>query len=184
MRLPGTSSQAISGTRKIAPTDARSAFGESGSAQPSERATPAPNASAVLDQGADVPRVGEAPEGEAGVADGGREVGAAVDADRASGMRQRRDAGEQGLLDRLTGDEEVHGLDPRGPGRLDEVLPLGGEQPALVAVLPLSEELADELQRVVVARGDHGRSHSSQLPWKSRCAASRGGPGHTRSSSS
>ena len=81
------------------------------------------------DQGADVPRVSEAPEAEAGVADGGREVGAAVDADRASGMRQRRDAGEQGLVDRLAGDEEVDGLDPRGRGRLDEVFPSTANSP-------------------------------------------------------
>src|SRR4051794_41946915 len=44
----GASSNGASGTRKIAPAEARSAFGPVGSAQPAERATPAPNASAVL----------------------------------------------------------------------------------------------------------------------------------------
>ena len=45
--LPGASSNASSGTRKIAPADARSAFEPSGSAQPSEIATAAPKASAA-----------------------------------------------------------------------------------------------------------------------------------------
>ena len=46
-RRPGASSKRTSGTRKIAPAEARSAFGAGGSAQPSDRATHAPNASAV-----------------------------------------------------------------------------------------------------------------------------------------
>ena len=98
-------------------------------------------------------------------------------------MRQRRDTGEQRIVHGLAGDEQVDGLDPRRGGGVDEILPLGGEEPCLVAVLALSEQLADELQRLVVARRDQS-NHSSQLPWKSRCAASRGGPGQTRSSSS
>ena len=45
-RRLGAASQSTSGTRKIAPADARSALGPTGSAQPSESATAAPNASA------------------------------------------------------------------------------------------------------------------------------------------
>ena len=45
--VPGASSNASSGTRKMAPADARKAFEPSGSAQPSESAIAAPNASAA-----------------------------------------------------------------------------------------------------------------------------------------
>jgi uncharacterized membrane protein len=47
IRRPGSASQATSETRKIAPAEARSAFGDVGSAQPRESATLAPKASAV-----------------------------------------------------------------------------------------------------------------------------------------
>ena len=50
--------------------------------------------------------------------------------------------------------------------RLDEILALRGEEPRLVAVLALPEQLADELERLVVARRDHSRQ-SSPLPWES-----------------
>ena len=45
--LAGSVVEGSSGTRKMAPADARSAFEPSGSAQPSESATAAPNASAA-----------------------------------------------------------------------------------------------------------------------------------------
>ena len=47
IRVPGRASQSTRGTLKIAPADARSARGAVGSAQSAERATAAPNASAV-----------------------------------------------------------------------------------------------------------------------------------------
>ena len=46
-RFPDGSSKPASGTRKIAPAEARSAFGPVGSAQPRDSATDAPNASAA-----------------------------------------------------------------------------------------------------------------------------------------
>jgi hypothetical protein len=65
-------------------------------------------------------------------------------------MRERRDLCEQRRLDRLPGNEQVDRLDRR---RFDEILPLDDEEAELVAPAPVSE-LADELQPLVVARGD------------------------------
>jgi len=65
-------------------------------------------------------------------------------------MRERRDLREQRRLDRLPGDEQVDRLDRR---RLDEILALDDEEAELGAPAPVSE-LADELQPLVVARGD------------------------------
>ena len=110
------------------------------------------------DERADVPRVGEPPEREAGVARRLREVRAPVDADRARGVRQRRHAGEELRLHGLARDEQVDGLDAGDPRRVHEVLALDGEEAGLVAVLALPEELPDELQRRVVTRGDHAAS--------------------------
>src|SRR4029078_7700133 len=64
---------------------------------------------------------------------------------------ERRDLGEQGRLDVLTGDEEVDRLSRARS--LDEVLALDDEQPKLVAPAPVME-LADELEPLVVARAD------------------------------
>jgi hypothetical protein len=69
-------------------------------------------------------------------------------------MRERRDLREQRRLDVLARDQQLDRLD--AGGRLDQVLPLDGEQPELVPPAPLVE-LADELEPLVVARGDQLR---------------------------
>jgi hypothetical protein len=69
-------------------------------------------------------------------------------------MRKSRDLREQGRLDVLARDQQLDRLD--AGGRLDQVLPLDGEQPELVAPAPVVE-LADELEPLVVARGDQLR---------------------------
>jgi hypothetical protein len=69
-------------------------------------------------------------------------------------MRERRDLREQRRLDVLARDQQLDRLD--AGGRLDQVLPLDGEQPELVAPAPVVE-LADELEPLVVARGDQLR---------------------------
>ena len=69
-------------------------------------------------------------------------------------MRERRDAREQRRLDGLARDEELDRLDPGRRGRRDEILALDGEEPELLALALLREELADELQRRVRRRGD------------------------------
>src|SRR4029079_19382010 len=98
-------------------------------------------------------------------------------------MAQARGRREQLLLHRLSGDEQVHRLDARPARRLDEVLALRGEEPVLLAMRALAEPRANELERVVVAGGDHSRQ-SIPLPWGSTRAATRAAPGQTRSSSS
>src|SRR6266849_6125638 len=77
MRRPGASSKSQVGTRNTAPTDARSAFGPVGSAQPGESATNAPKASAA--------RSTVLPE----------------DGDHPWRMAERRELGEQRRLDEL-----------------------------------------------------------------------------------
>jgi hypothetical protein len=62
------------------------------------------------------------------------------------------------LRQELRGHVDSHGqpVDRLDPGRgrgIDEVLPLDDEQPELVAPAPVAE-LADELEPLVVARGD------------------------------
>ena len=69
-------------------------------------------------------------------------------------MRQGRDGGEQLGLDVLARDEQLDRLDPGGRRRLDQILALDGEEPELLALALLREELADELQRRVRRRGD------------------------------
>ena len=169
----GASSSASSGTRKIAPTDARSAFAPSGSAQPAESATAAPKASAARSRVPTLPGsatrqspsvVFRSPRGRSGLP---------VDADRARRVRQRRELGEQLRLDGLAGDEQLDRLDPCRARRLDEILALDDEEPELVPLALLREQLPHELQRRVRARRDHA-SHSSQAPWKSACATSSG----------
>ena len=61
-------------------------------------------------------------------------------------------------------DEQLDRLDAGGPRCLDKILALGGEEPGLSAVTLLGEP-PDELERGVVARGDHGSRQSSQAPW-------------------
>ena len=101
------------GVRKTAPAEARSAFGESGSAQPSESATQAPNASAVRSRVPTFPGSDSRHRARHVLAGAGRQVASAVHADRPGRMRKRRNPREQLLLHRLPGDEQVHRLDAR-----------------------------------------------------------------------
>src|SRR5581483_9827573 len=101
------------------------------------------------------------------------EVGAAEDGRDARWMRKVGGAGEELGQDVLARHEQVDGLHPGAPGRLDEVLALGDEQaelrpPAVVV------QLADELEPLVVSRGDHP-SHSTHWPWWPM-RGTRGGP--------
>jgi hypothetical protein len=65
-------------------------------------------------------------------------------------MRERRHLREQLRCDVVPGDENVGGLEPSTEPGLDQILPLDGEQPELVAPAPVVE-LADELEPLVVA---------------------------------
>jgi hypothetical protein len=67
---------------------------------------------------------------------------------------QRRDRREQLGLDVLSSDEELDRLDAGGRGRVDQILPLDREEPELLALALLREELPDELQRRVRRRRD------------------------------
>ena len=63
-----------------------------------------------------------------------RQVVAAVDADRARRVRQRRELGEQLGRHRLAGDEQLDRLDPRRARRVDEILALDDEQALALAL--------------------------------------------------
>jgi hypothetical protein len=66
---------------------------------------------------------------------------------------ERRHLGHELRRDVLAGDEQLDRLDARVTRGVDEVLAFGDEQPELVAPAPVVE-LADELEPLVVARGD------------------------------
>jgi hypothetical protein len=68
-------------------------------------------------------------------------------------MPERRHLRQQLRSDVVPGDEDVGGLEPRGEPGIDRVLSLDREQPELVTPVPVVE-LADELEPLVVARGD------------------------------
>ena len=158
-RCPAGSSNPPSGTRKTAPADARNAFGEVGSAHPSESATDAAERVRGADQRADVSRVGDVPERERdrprlarrGDPRDGRRRSPAADA-RAS--RHRRAAPARRPRRRRAG---RCGSMPAASARVDEILALADEQPALGAVPP-ALELADQLQARVRRGGDHART--------------------------
>jgi hypothetical protein len=78
-----------------------------------------------------------------------RQRGRPEDADDAGRMSQRRDAGEQLGLDRLARNEQLDRLDPGRRCGLDQVLTLDCEEPELLALAFLRQELPDELQRRV-----------------------------------
>jgi hypothetical protein len=82
-----------------------------------------------------------------------REIVAAEDGDNPRRVRERRRLREQLRRNVLSGDEDVSRLEPGGKPGLDEILPLDREQPELVPPAPVVE-LADELEPLVVARGD------------------------------
>jgi hypothetical protein len=101
-----------------------------------------------------VPGIPDPPERERDVTGLRRQVGPPVDRDDPRRMRERRDPREQLGLDRLAGDEQLDRLDPGRRGGCDEVLALDGEEPELLALALLREELADELQRRVRRRSN------------------------------
>ena len=108
------------------------------------------------DQRADVAGIADAPERETDV---GRiaawEVLTPEDSDDTRWMAQRRDLREQRLLDVIARHEQVGRLDLRRQRRVDEILTLCDEEPELVAPAALVE-LPDELELLVLARGDQG----------------------------
>ena len=97
----------------------------------------------------DVSRIGDAPECQCGLPLFPRQRGRPEDTDDAGRMSQRRDGGEQLGLDRLARNEELDRLDPGSRCGLDEVLTLDCEEPELLALPFLRQELPDELQRRV-----------------------------------
>jgi hypothetical protein len=68
-------------------------------------------------------------------------------------MPERRHLRQQLRSDVVPRNEDVGGLEPGGEPGIDQVLSLDREQPELVAPVPVVE-LADELESLVVARGD------------------------------
>ena len=148
-RTPGASSNASSGTRKIAPADARSAFEpERVGAALGERDRSAERVGGTQER-PDVSGIGDAPERQRRLTRLARQRGGTEDADDAGRMSQRRDGGEQLGLDRLARNEELDRLDPGGRCGLDQVLTLDREEPELLALAFLRQELPDELQRRV-----------------------------------
>src|SRR5439155_6760242 len=105
------------------------------------------------EQRPEIPRVRDPPERERQRRQAAREIVPAVDADHARRMGERRVLGEQLRRDVLARHEQLDRLDPCLPGRVDEVLALGHEEPELVAPAPVGE-LADELELLVVAGDD------------------------------
>jgi hypothetical protein len=102
-------------------------------------------------------------------------------------MTEGRDARQELGRDGLAGDEELDGLEPGGRGGVDEVLALDGEEAGLLPVLPGAEELAEELELLVVARSDQAASEpesaSSAAFARSAIAANAVGSTTARSAS-
>jgi hypothetical protein len=97
----------------------------------------------------DVSRIGDAPERQRRLTRLMRQRGRPEDADDAGRMSQGRDGCEQLGLDRLARDKQLDRLDPGDRCGLDQVLALDREEPELLALPLLREELPDELQRRV-----------------------------------
>ncbi len=76
-------------------------------------------------------------------------------------MSERGDLAQELCLNTLARDEEVDRLDPGRQSRADDILTLGGEEPALVAVLPRREKLPDEPELLVLARTDQAAFEAS-----------------------
>ena len=105
-------------------------------------------------QRADVARVADVPERERQRPRAVRQVCAAVDADHARRVRERRELGDERRLDVLAGDEQVDRLDAGSARGLDEILALADEQPLLLALPPRLEQPPDQLQLRVVRGRD------------------------------
>jgi hypothetical protein len=74
-----------------------------------------------------------------------RQIVAPEDGDPPRGMRQPGHRGEHLSRDVLTCNQQLDGFEPGREPRLDEVLPLDGEQPELMP-LPRRRQLANQLQ--------------------------------------
>ena len=109
---------------------------------------------------ADVAGVGDPPQADDHLAAAGRQVAAAVDADHARCVPERRDLGEELGNDVLAGDEEFDRLDPGGRRGLDQILALDREEARLLALLARGEKLPDEPELLVSARLDQAASAS------------------------
>jgi hypothetical protein len=71
-------------------------------------------------------------------------------------MPEARDFGHERRLDVLSGDEQLDRLDPGLERSLHEILAFRDEEPELVAPAAIAQ-LADELELLVVERGDQDR---------------------------
>jgi hypothetical protein len=120
----------------------------------------------------DIAGVDDPPERERRLARLAGQVRAAVERDDARRVGERRDPGQQLRLDGLAGDEELDRLDSRVRGRRDEILALDGEEPELLALALLREELAGELQRRVRRRRDQGATPPCQTTCQTRARPS------------
>jgi hypothetical protein len=105
------------------------------------------------------------PERKAQRPDAAREVVAAVHADRASGVRERRDLGERLGRHRLAGDEKVDRLDPGRLRGLDEVLALDDEEPLTVALRTRGQPPHEPQPRV------RGRGDQDESPFRSEASS-------------
>ena len=182
------------GTRKIAPIEARNAFGDVGSAHPGESATNAgPSASAVRTS---VPTLPGSPTCQraspvgASSSSGGQPSGRPRRCAAGGPARKARRGGLLDLLrpleplelDRPLGvDERLDRPDAGGEAGGDEILALADEQAELRA-LPSRRKLAHELQARVRGRSDH-ETQSIVLAWPSRRASRRRPSGHVSTSS-
>jgi len=63
---------------------------------------------------------------------------------------ERRDLRDQLREDAFTRDEQLDGLDALRERRIDEILPFGREQPALLTMLAGREKLPDEPELLVL----------------------------------
>src|SRR5215207_5177111 len=96
------------------------------------------------------------PERETERPDAARKVVPPVDADRAGGMRHRRDLCEHLSSNGLARDEEVDRLDPGRLRRLDEIFALGDEEPFAVALRARGEAPHEPQPRVRGRRDQDG----------------------------
>ena len=101
------------------------------------------------EQRPDVSRIGDTPERQRRLTRLVRQRRSPEDTDDAGRMSQRRDGGEQLGLDGLSRNEKLDRLDAGRRGGADQVLALDREEPELLALPLLREELPDELQRRV-----------------------------------
>src|SRR6266550_7164761 len=75
-------------------------------------------------------------------------------------MAQRGYLGQQGRFHVLSRDKRLDRLDPCREGRLHEIFTFSDEEPELVAPAPVVQ-LPDELELLVLARGDQAASEPS-----------------------